>query len=40
MIFIKLSLKVMKGDLWRYCVVYHYGGIYADADTICFIYTK
>jgi alpha 1,6-mannosyltransferase len=30
-----LPLPVMKADLWRYCVIYHYGGIYADADTIC-----
>ena len=28
-----LSLPVMKADLWRYCVVYKYGGIYADVDT-------
>jgi len=25
----------MKADLWRYCAIYHYGGIYADVDTIC-----
>jgi len=31
----KLPISVMKADLWRYCVVYKYGGIYADADTIC-----
>ena len=31
----KLPIPVMKADLWRYCVVYHYGGIYADADTHC-----
>tara|TARA_R100000908_G_scaffold52855_1_gene28195 strand:+ start:5163 stop:5960 length:798 start_codon:yes stop_codon:yes gene_type:complete len=31
----KLPIPVMKADLWRYCVVYHYGGIYADADTYC-----
>jgi alpha 1,6-mannosyltransferase len=29
-----LPLPVMKADLWRYCIVYHYGGIYADMDTI------
>jgi mannosyltransferase OCH1-like enzyme len=29
-----LPLPVMKADLWRYCVIYHYGGIYADMDTI------
>ena len=31
----KLPMGVMKADLWRYCVIYKYGGIYADADTIC-----
>jgi mannosyltransferase OCH1-like enzyme len=31
----KLPLPVMKADLWRYCVIYYYGGIYADVDTIC-----
>jgi len=30
-----LPMTVMKADLWRYCVIYHYGGIYADADTVC-----
>jgi hypothetical protein len=24
-----------KADLWRYCVLYIYGGIYVDMDTIC-----
>ena len=31
----KLPLGVMKSDLWRYCIIYRYGGIYADTDTIC-----
>jgi mannosyltransferase OCH1-like enzyme len=31
----KLPINVMKADLWRYCVIYEYGGIYADIDTIC-----
>ena len=31
----KLTVSVMKADLWRYCVIYKYGGIYADADAIC-----
>jgi mannosyltransferase OCH1-like enzyme len=31
----KLPLSVMKADLWRYCIIYHFGGIYADTDTIC-----
>ena len=30
-----LPMGVMKSDLWRYCVIYKYGGIYADVDTIC-----
>lgn len=29
-----LPMSVMKADLWRYCVIYINGGIYADADTI------
>lgn len=32
--FEKLPLGVMKADLWRYCVLYQYGGIYSDIDTI------
>jgi len=24
-----------KADLWRYCVLYVYGGVYVDIDTIC-----
>ena len=31
----KCPLAVMKADLWRYCIIYKYGGIYADSDTIC-----
>jgi inositol phosphorylceramide mannosyltransferase catalytic subunit len=33
--FSMLPINVMKADLWRYCIIYYYGGIYADADTIC-----
>jgi mannosyltransferase OCH1-like enzyme len=33
--YMKVPLAVMKADLWRYCVIYYYGGIYADTDTIC-----
>ena len=36
----KVPLSVMKADLWRYCVIYHYGGIYADIDTVCNIHPK
>lgn len=38
--FIKLSHPVMKADLWRYCIIYKYGGIYADTDTVCKIDPK
>lgn len=31
----RLQKRVMKTDFWRYCVVFEYGGIYADVDTIC-----
>jgi mannosyltransferase OCH1-like enzyme len=31
----RLPMSVMKADLWRYCIIYKYGGIYADTDTIC-----
>lgn len=24
-----------KADLWRYCILYLYGGIYVDVDTLC-----
>lgn len=36
----KLPLAVMKADLWRYCIIYHFGGIYADTDTICKVNPK
>jgi mannosyltransferase OCH1-like enzyme len=31
----KVPYAVMRADLWRYCVIYKYGGIYADIDTVC-----
>jgi hypothetical protein len=30
-----LPLGVMRADVWRVAVVYAYGGIYADIDTVC-----
>jgi mannosyltransferase OCH1-like enzyme len=30
-----LPMGVMKADLWRYCIIYKYGGIYTDTDTVC-----
>lgn len=32
-----LPINVMKADLWRYCIIYENGGIYADVDTICLL---
>lgn len=31
----RLPLDVMRADLWRYCIIYKFGGIYADADSAC-----
>ena len=33
--FHRCPLTVMKADLWRYCVIYVYGGLYTDSDTVC-----
>lgn len=34
-IFINCPVGVMRGDLWRYLIIYKYGGVYADLDTHC-----
>lgn len=31
----KIIPGAFKADLWRYCVLYEYGGVYADVDTLC-----
>ena len=36
-LFIGLPVGVMRGDLWRYMVIYKYGGVYADLDTECLL---
>ena len=33
-LWVALPLPVMKADVWRYAIVYHYGGVYADMDTV------
>ena len=33
----RLPMAVMKADLFRYCIIYYYGGIYADTDTLCLL---
>lgn len=34
-IFNNYPLGVMRGDLFRYMIIYLYGGVYADLDTVC-----
>lgn len=34
-LFISLPVGVMRGDLWRYMIIYKYGGVYTDLDTEC-----
>ena len=34
-IFTKLPYGVLKADIWRYMIMYIYGGVYADLDTLC-----
>ena len=34
-LFVGLPVGVMRGDLWRYMIIYKYGGVYADLDTEC-----
>jgi hypothetical protein len=31
----KLKFGASKADLWRYLIIYKYGGVYADLDCIC-----
>jgi len=31
----RLIPGAFKADLWRYCILYIYGGVYVDIDTIC-----
>ena len=33
--YLRLIPGAFKADLWRYCVLYIYGGVYVDMDTIC-----
>jgi hypothetical protein len=34
-IFVNLPYGVLKADVWRHMVLYVFGGVYADIDTIC-----
>ena len=34
-IFINLRHGVLKADIWRHMVMFKYGGVYADVDTLC-----
>ena len=33
--FLRILPGAFKADFWRYCVLYIYGGVYVDMDTIC-----
>jgi len=33
-VFNSLPLGVMKADMWRYCVLFVYGGVYSDIDSL------
>jgi hypothetical protein len=33
--YLKIRAGAFKADLWRYCILYEYGGVYADIDTLC-----
>lgn len=28
-------IKIRQADIWRYCVVHKYGGVYSDMDSVC-----
>ena len=34
-IYLRIIPGAFKADLWRYCILYVYAGIYVDTDTIC-----
>ena len=34
-VYTKIIPGAYKADLWRYCILYKYGGIYTDIDSIC-----
>jgi mannosyltransferase OCH1-like enzyme len=31
----RITPGAFKADLWRYCILYKYGGVYVDIDTLC-----
>lgn len=34
-LFVNVPIGVVRGDIFRYLMIYKYGGIYSDIDTIC-----
>ena len=34
-LFINVPIGVVRGDIFRYLIIYKYGGVYSDIDTIC-----
>ena len=33
--YVKCTSGVMRSDVFRYCLLYHEGGVYADVDSVC-----
>tara|TARA_R110000803_G_scaffold95404_1_gene163434 strand:+ start:172 stop:957 length:786 start_codon:yes stop_codon:yes gene_type:complete len=33
--YIRIKPEAFKADLWRYCILYKFGGFYVDIDTLC-----
>ena len=34
-IFVNVPIGVVRGDIFRYLMIYKYGGVYSDIDTVC-----
>ena len=34
-LFINVPIGVVRGDIFRYLMIYQYGGVYSDIDTVC-----
>ena len=33
--YLKLKEGAFRADLWRYCILYEFGGVYVDVDAVC-----
>ena len=39
-VFVSMPYGVMRSDFWRYAIIYTFGGIYADLDTVCKVHAR